>query len=198
MVAPFDVRQSGFTGGGINAITKSGTNTFSGSAYTYYNNQDFYGKNSDAGIKLAKQSTQIYGVSLGGPIVRDKLFFFVNGEFNYDSSPSSFYPGYPGSRITVEDAETISNRYEELTGYDGGGYSHRNVVKRNGSDRCVTLAHAKENSTYCSIPCRRRRGCHRSNCRPGLSQGTRSKHLHRQPRGGSRLARHANCASRKG
>ena len=133
VVAPFDVRQSGFTGGGINAITKSGTNTFSGSAYTYYNNQDFYGKSSDAGIKLAKQSTQIYGVSLGGPIVRDKLFFFVNGEFNYDTSPSSFYPGYPGSRITVEDAETISNRYEELTGYDGGGYSRRNVVKRNGS-----------------------------------------------------------------
>lgn len=133
VVAPFDVRQSGFTGGGINAVTKSGTNSFRGTAYTYYNNQDFYGKNADSGIKLPKQSTQIYGISLGGPIVRNKLFFFVNGEFDYNSSPSSFYAGYSPLSITADDAQKIADRYKELTGYDGGGYGHRNVVKKSGS-----------------------------------------------------------------
>lgn len=133
VIAPFDVRQSGFTGGGINAVTKSGTNSFRGTAYTYYNNQDFYGKNADSGVKLPKQSTQIYGVSLGGPIVKNKLFFFVNGEFDYNSSPSSFYAGYSPLSITAEDAQKIADRYEELTGYDGGGYGHRNVVKKSGA-----------------------------------------------------------------
>ncbi len=133
VVAPFDVRQSGFTGGGINAVTKSGTNSFSGTAYTYYNNQDFYGRNTDSGTKLPKQSTQIYGISLGGPIVRNKLFFFVNGEFDYNSSPSSFYAGYSPLSITAEDAQKIADRYMALTGYDGGGYGHRNVVKKSGS-----------------------------------------------------------------
>ena len=87
-VAPFDVRYGCFTGGGINAITKSGTNEFAGSAYAYYNNQDFYGTTPGKGVaertKLPTQSTQIYGVTLGGPIVKDKLFFFVNGEFGHE------------------------------------------------------------------------------------------------------------------
>ena len=133
VVAPFDVRQSGFTGGGINAITKSGTNTLKGSAYAYYNNQNFYGKGVDGGTRLPTQSTQIYGVSLGGAIVKNKLFFFVNGEFDYNSSPSSFYAGYSPLSITAADAQIIADRYAALTGYDGGGYSRRNVVKKSGS-----------------------------------------------------------------
>ena len=99
-VASYDVRMSGFGGGAINAITKSGTNEFKGSAYTYYNNQDFYGTTAGRNVanrkKLAQQSTQIYGVTLGGPIVKNKLFFFVSGEYNLDSSPSSYYLGYDG------------------------------------------------------------------------------------------------------
>lgn len=133
VVAPFDVRQSGFTGGGINAVTKSGTNTFRGSAYTYYNNQDFYGSSPDGNTRLAKQSTQIYGASLGGAIVKDKLFFFLNGEFDYNSSPSSFYAGYSPLSITKADAKVIADRYAALTGYAGGGYSRRNVVRKSGA-----------------------------------------------------------------
>ena len=87
VTAPFDVRQGGFSGGGINAITKSGTNTFSGTAYAYYNDHNFYGRSPLSGEKLAEQRTQIYGVSLGGAIVKNKLFFFLNGEFDLDSSP---------------------------------------------------------------------------------------------------------------
>ncbi len=132
VVAPFDVRQSGFTGGGINAVTKSGTNTLKGSAYAFYNNQCFYGKGT-AGSRLAKQSTQIYGVSLGGAIVKNKLFFFLNGEFDYNLSPSSFYAGYSPLSITAADTQIIADRYAALTGYDGGGYSRRNVVKKSGS-----------------------------------------------------------------
>lgn len=131
-VAPFDVRQNGFTGGGINAVTKSGTNQFSGTAYAYYNNQDFYGK-GPAGVKLSKQTTQIYGASIGGAIIKDKLFFFVNGEYNDERSPSSYYIGYNGCKITEQDAITIANRYKELTGYDGGGYGKRDVARRSGS-----------------------------------------------------------------
>ncbi len=133
VTAPFDVRQGGFSGGGINAITKSGTNTLSGTAYAYYNDQNFYGRSPLNGAKLAEQRTQIYGVSLGGAIVKNKLFFFLNGEFDIDASPSSYYVGDSGCNITEADAKTISERFYALTGYDGGGYGRQMLNKRTGS-----------------------------------------------------------------
>lgn len=79
---PFDVRQSGFTGGAINATTKSGTNTFSGTAYMYNTNVHLQGnKVGDYELTRNKDHTTTYGLSLGGPIIKDKLFFFVNGEY---------------------------------------------------------------------------------------------------------------------
>lgn len=137
-VAPYDVRLSGFGGGVLNAVTKSGTNEFRGSAYTYYNNQSFYGSHP-AGIgsgernRLEEQTTQIYGVTLGGPIVKDKLFFFVSGEYDFEQSPSSYYPGYEGVSITTDELDRISARYKALTGFDGGGYGRRDVRQRAGS-----------------------------------------------------------------
>lgn len=133
VVAPFDVRQGGFSGGGINAITKSGTNTFTGTAYAYYNDQHFYGRSPIDKSRISEQSTQIYGLSLGGAIVKNKLFFFLNGEFNLDSSPSSYYVGYEGCRISESDATAIANRYKQLTGYDGGGFGKQNLHSRVGS-----------------------------------------------------------------
>ena len=133
VTAPFDVRQGGFSGGGINAITKSGTNTFSGTAYAYYNDHNFYGRSPLSGEKLAEQRTQIYGVSLGGAIVKNKLFFFLNGEFDLDSSPSSYYVGDSGCNISEADAKAISERFYALTGYDGGGYGKQTLNKRTGS-----------------------------------------------------------------
>ena len=133
VTAPFDVRQGGFSGGGINAITKSGTNTLTGTAYAYYNDHNFYGRSPLSGEKLAEQNTQIYGVSLGGAIVKDKLFFFLNGEFNLDSSPSSYYVGDSGCNISEADAKAIAARFEQLTGYDGGGYGKQTLHKRTGS-----------------------------------------------------------------
>ena len=133
VTAPFDVRQGGFSGGGINAITKSGTNTFTGTAYAYYNDNNFYGRSPLNGAKLAEQRTQIYGLSLGGAIVKNKLFFFLNGEFNLDSSPSSYYVGDMGCNISEADAKTISDHFYTLTGYDGGGYGKQTLNKRTGS-----------------------------------------------------------------
>ncbi len=132
VVAPFDVRESGFTGGGINAVTKSGTNTFKGTAYGYYNDNNFYGKGVNM-APLAKQMTQIYGVSLGGAIIKNRLFFFVNGEFNLDRSPSAYYVGTPECNITEQEAQSVSQHFYSLTGYDGGGYGRRNVERRSTS-----------------------------------------------------------------
>ena len=120
VISPFDVRQSGFTGGGINAVTKQGGNTFHASAYTYYNNQDFYGRwNQQLGKKdpLTKQHTLTYGGNVSGAFVKDKLFFFVNVERNEESYPSSYYPGYNGKTfLTVDQAKKILEHYEQLTG----------------------------------------------------------------------------------
>lgn len=82
--SPFDVRQSGFTGGAINAVTKSGTNEFKGSAYMYTTNVHLRGnKVADfEPIDRTRDHSTTYGLSLGGPIVKDKLFFFVNGEYS--------------------------------------------------------------------------------------------------------------------
>ena len=137
VVASYDVRQSGFGGGAINAVTKSGTNEFKGSAYTYYNNQDFYGttagRNIEHRTRLDKQSTQIYGATLGGAIVRNKLFFFLSGEYNLETSPSSYFLGYNGTALDGAELQRISDRYKALTGYDGGGTGRRNVEQRSGS-----------------------------------------------------------------
>jgi len=90
VIAPFDVRQGGFTGGGINAITRSGTNTFHGSAYYYGRNQDFNGTSPDElKTKLANYSDYTTGFRVGGPIMENKLFFFVNGELRRRKEPTT-------------------------------------------------------------------------------------------------------------
>ena len=92
LTAPFDVRQGGFVGGLINAVTKSGTNQFHGSVFGYMQNQDFVG--SDTGscgdrcsVPVADYKQQQYGFTLGGPIIRDRLHFFVTGDFRHDNRP---------------------------------------------------------------------------------------------------------------
>ena len=124
VVAPFDVRQSGFTEGGINAITKQGTNTTHGSAYTYFNNHNMYGKYSAVrGYEkspLTQQYTRTYGGTLGGAIVKDKLFYFVSAEAKKESYPSSVYPCYTDSYITNDVAKQIADQYQKLTGIQEG------------------------------------------------------------------------------
>ena len=122
VVAPFDVRQSGFTGGAINAITKSGTNTVTGSAYSYINNQDMIGKTpgvlseGQTREKYAQQFTQTYGFTIGAPIVKDKLFIFASAEYKRNSSPNVYSPengAYNGTllknNVILEDGTDLGN-----------------------------------------------------------------------------------------
>jgi len=96
VVSPYDVRQSGFTGGGVNAVTRSGTNQIEGSVFGTKRNNNFIGKGiNDTPVADFNQTG--YGGRVGGPILRDKLFFFVSGERNRKATPlgisSSIYTG---------------------------------------------------------------------------------------------------------
>ena len=89
--SPYDVRLSGFTGGAISAVTKSGTNEFKGTAYMYTTNAHLKGnKVDDYELNRLQSHSTTWGASIGGPIIKDKLFFFVNGEYqsNVSAGPS--------------------------------------------------------------------------------------------------------------
>lgn len=130
VIAPYDVRQSNFTGGGINAVTKSGGNTFKASAYTYQRNENLRGNRVD-GYDLGERHTEaksVYGITLGGPVVRDKLFFFVSGELERRPEPISQWKlSSDGtgdgaamiSRVTQADMERFSTALAGY-GYDAG------------------------------------------------------------------------------
>lgn len=129
-LAPFDVRQSGFTGAGINAVTRSGTNDFSGSVYSFYRNENFAGKKV-SGEELPpfeKQTNNILGLRLGGPIVKDKLFFFVNTEMENREFPGQRIlanRGTTGSNISntkASDLDALKNYLISTYGFDPGQY----------------------------------------------------------------------------
>lgn len=125
-IAPYDVRQGGFTGGGINAVTKSGTNKFNGSVFAYGNNQALVGKvNPLTGLSASYPPQKDYqaGFSLGGPIIKNKLFFFVNGEITRKKFPLSAIPGTGESKIKVEEVERVIATMKRIApNYDLGSY----------------------------------------------------------------------------
>ena len=132
-IAPYDVRQAGFTGANISAVTKSGTNTFHGSAYGLYRDQSFLGTNvagTDISNTIADSKSQTYGFTLGGPIIKNKLFFFVNAEKETNLAPGiPFFPtGGTGSGIVsstrASDLKLVSDYLKNKFGYETGAYDN--------------------------------------------------------------------------
>lgn len=137
-VTPFDVRQSGFTGGAINAVTRSGDNQFRGTAYMYFNNEKLKGdKVDDYELLRSKAQYYTYGASIGGPIIKDKLFFFVNGEYEDNvTAGSSYQPRnalgekYGSNNIhrpIKSDLDEMRNYLIENYSYDPGKYNNYSV-----------------------------------------------------------------------
>ena len=130
---PFDVTQSNFIGAATNMVTKSGSNQLKATAYTYWRNQHLRG-NSIAGTDLgtrAEDGRNVYGVSIGGPVLRDKLFYFVNGEYENAPSPLQSYSlSADGlynqqkniSRVTEADLRRFASALSRY-GWDPGSYT---------------------------------------------------------------------------
>lgn len=134
VIAPYDVRQSNFIGGGVNAITKSGTNTFKGSAYTYQYNQNMHGdKVAGERVTRPEESEHTYGFTLGGPIIKNKLFFFANVE--YTKTPETVITWRARgdgesasvndkiSEAKASDLQKVSDFLKNNYGYDTGSYT---------------------------------------------------------------------------
>ncbi len=142
-VAPFDVRQSGFVGAGINAVTRSGTNNVEGSVYsTTRNNSSTFVGNSAAGVPVtaAKFDEQVFGFRVGAPIIKNKLFIFGNYEGLTRTEPGTTWisdgsplTGSQISRVKYSDMQTLSNFMRDKFGYETGaweGYSNTNDSKK--------------------------------------------------------------------
>ena len=136
VISPFDVRQTNFIGGGVNAITKSGTNTFKGTAYVYHKNEnlrgDAIGGEQITGAR-AKDRTTTYGFTLGGPIIKNKLFFFVNYEYVNTPTIANRWRGSEDgkadannyiSRTKLSDLQKVSDFVKDKYGYDTGSYTN--------------------------------------------------------------------------
>jgi outer membrane receptor protein involved in Fe transport len=138
-ITPYDVRQSGFTGAAINAVTRAGTNDFSGSAYGYYRNQNYQGDRvGDQRVILQDQRFYQYGARLGGPIIKNKLFFFGNYETEENRTPGQqrtaatdaapFGSGTNIARPTATQLDTYAAFLRDKYGYDPGPYQGYSFV----------------------------------------------------------------------
>ena len=127
-LAPYDVRQAGFTGAAVNAVTKSGTNDYKGTVYGFFRNEDLTGgKVSGEDIFVPELTQTQYGLSIGGPIIKDKLFFFANFEVDdREDLGSNFFAdrgqgGNNVSRVSASDLQLVSDALAGL-GYQTGPF----------------------------------------------------------------------------
>lgn len=124
-LSPYDITQSGFGGASINAVTRSGSNKFTGSIYHFMRNENISGKtpvdnDTDERSKLSPFSTLQTGFRLGGPIIKDKLFFFINGEIGKSTAPLQFKPGTSQSIIPAVEMNRVRDHLINTYGYNPG------------------------------------------------------------------------------
>ena len=130
-IAPYDVRQGNFVGAGINMVTKSGANDFTGSAFYNTRNNDFVG--TDAGPNKFNPGTFQYrdiGVSLGGPLIRNRLFFFTSFEDDKQTAPGTTFRANSGTdsvvgtttRVLASDLDALSTYLQTNFKYATGPY----------------------------------------------------------------------------
>ena len=142
-ITPFDVRQSGFIGAAVNAVTRSGSNEFTGSAYTFMASEKYKGnKVGDATFTKNPSEYKMYGFRLGGPIIKNKLFFFVNYESEKNTVPgpprvaataAAPADGINVARPTQSDMDMISKYLSDTYGYETGpyqGYSNESPASK--------------------------------------------------------------------
>ncbi|WP_259014409.1 TonB-dependent receptor [Emticicia fluvialis] len=131
-VAPFDVRQSGFVGAGLNAVTRSGTNEVTGSVYHSFrnNSKTFVGTKAEGfPVTSGTFDEKVLGFRVGAPIIKNKLFIFVNGEFQRRTVPASAFvakgsnAGNP-TRVEKADIEEVSALVKQKFGYETGPYEN--------------------------------------------------------------------------
>jgi hypothetical protein len=128
-LAPYDVSQAGFTGAAINAVTKSGTNDFKGTAFGFFRNNNFVGqKVGDTKSAVPDLNQGQAGFSIGGPIIKNKLFFFANAELERRGDlgtagwePNRGQTGANVSRVLASDFDKVATALRSL-GYDPGAY----------------------------------------------------------------------------
>src|SRR5262249_26099638 len=130
-VAPYDVRQGNFVGANVNTVTRSGTNRFTGSVYTRYRNQSYVGTQAAAQtFNPGVFKTTDTGVWVGGPIVKNRLFFFMSYDRQKDTRPLTTFTSNPGgapvagntTRVFASDLTALSDYLKTNFKYDTGPF----------------------------------------------------------------------------
>ncbi|TDQ13801.1 carboxypeptidase family protein [Algoriphagus boseongensis] len=129
-VAPYDVRQGNFTGAGVNTVTRSGTNEFSGSAYYFWRNNNNVGTEAGENTFNPGDFTyRQYGFRVGGPIIKDKLFFFASFEDEREARPGTTWTANRGepiegnvTRVLASDLDQLSTFLRDKFDYETGPY----------------------------------------------------------------------------
>lgn len=143
-IAPFDVREGGFTGAGINTVTKSGTNEFKASLYSFVRNESFLGNKVRGNDVIANPDLKFNqsGFTVSGPLIRDKLFLFINGELERRDDPgTNFVANRDGtlsfgeSRVSAAVMDQISSLMKQVYGYDTGPYE--NFIHQTDNDKLL-------------------------------------------------------------
>ncbi len=126
-LSPYDASIGGFTGGGINATTRSGTNEVKGSAWFFYRNENLAGKTpgnvaKESRTKLSDLNNTVTGFRVGGPIIKNKMFFFILGEIQRDTRPQLFDFGQYRGFGTIDSVNKLVNHLKNTYSYDPGSF----------------------------------------------------------------------------